>query len=150
MRIAIIGYGRMGKTIEKIAIEKGHTIPLKIDLDNKTDFNDENLKGIDVAIEFTTPATAYDNVIKCINAGVPVISGTTGWQDKFVDAKTLCYEMSGAMLVSSNFSIGVNLFFALNKKLAEMMKPYNDYKLEMTEIHPVSYTHLTLPTTPYV
>jgi len=135
MRIAIIGYGRVGKTIEKIAIDKDHEIALKIDLDNQADLNEENLKEIDVAIEFTTPATAFDNVSKCINAGVPVISGTTGWQDKFIEAKTLCYEQSGAMLVSSNFSIGVNLFFALNKKLAEMMKPYDNYQLELTETH---------------
>ncbi len=135
MRIAIIGYGRMGKTIEKLAVDKGHEIALKIDLDNQSDLTGENLKGIDVAIEFTTPATAFDNVCRCIHAGVPVISGTTGWQDKFVEAKTLCYEESGAMLVSSNFSIGVNLFFALNQKLAEMMKPYEDYKLQLTETH---------------
>ena len=135
MRIAIIGYGRMGKTIEKIALDKGHEIVLKIDLDNQADLNEENLKDVDVAIEFTTPSTAFENVTKCINAGVPIISGTTGWQDKFVEAKTLCYEKSGAMLVSSNFSIGVNLFFALNQKLAEMMKPYDAYKLQLTETH---------------
>lgn len=135
MRIAIIGYGRMGKTIEKLAIDKGHEIALKIDIDNQDDLNAENLKEIDVAIEFTTPATAFDNVSRCIYAGVPVISGTTGWQDKFVEAKTLCYDRSGAMLVSSNFSIGVNLFFALNKKLAEMMQPYEEYKLQVTETH---------------
>ena len=135
MRIAIIGYGRMGKTIEKIAIDKGHDIVLKIDLDNQADLNEENLQDVDVAIEFTTPATAFNNVTKCINAGTPVISGTTAWQDKLAEAKTICYEKSGAMIVSSNFSIGVNLFFALNRKLAEMMKPYSDYKLQMTETH---------------
>ena len=135
MRIAIIGYGRMGKTIEKIALEKGHEVPLKIDLDNQADLNEENLSDIDVAIEFTTPATAFDNVCMCLNAGVPVISGTTAWQDKMDEAKTLCYEKSGAMIVSSNFSIGVNLFFALNKKLAKMMQPYSDYQLQMSETH---------------
>jgi len=135
MRIGIIGYGRMGKTIEKLAVEKGHEISLKIDLENQADLNDENLKKLDVVIEFTTPTTAFENVIKCIDAGVPVISGTTGWQDKFVEAKTHCYEKSGAMLVSSNFSIGVNLFFALNKKLAEMMLPYQDYTLSLSETH---------------
>jgi len=135
MRIAIIGYGRMGKTIEKIALEKGHEIPLKIDLDNQADLNEEQLAAIDVAIEFTTPATAFDNVCACLNAGVPVISGTTAWQNQMDEAKSLCYEKSGAMILSSNFSIGVNLFFALNKKLAEMMQPYSTYNLQLSETH---------------
>lgn len=135
MRIALIGYGRMGKTIEKIALEKGHQVPLKVDIENQSDLNEENLAKVDVAIEFSTPATAFDNVCACINAGVPIISGTTAWQDKMDEAKTLCYEKSGAMIVSSNFSIGVNLFFALNKKLSEMMQTYPDYKLQISETH---------------
>lgn len=135
MRIAIIGYGRMGKTIEKLALDKGHEVPLIIDLDNQHELTEENLAKVDVAIEFTTPNTAFDNVCTCIKTGTPVVSGTTAWQDKLKEAKTICYEQSGAMIVSSNFSIGVNLFFALNKKLAEMMIPYSEYKLELSETH---------------
>lgn len=135
MNIAIIGYGRMGKTIEKIAIDRGHTIGLKIDLNNQDELNPQSLKDIDVAIEFTTPATALSNVSRCLQASCPIISGTTAWNDKHEEAIALCKAENGALLISSNFSVGMNVFFAINKRLAEMMKTHNSYHLGMSEIH---------------
>ena len=133
MRIALIGYGKMGKAIEEIAVKKGHNISLVIDLHNSHDLTAENLEKADVAIEFTTPETAIKNILQCIDAGVPVVSGTTGWLEKIEDVKKACIEKQSAFLYSSNFSIGVNIFFEVNKKLAELMKnqPY-DVTIEET------------------
>ncbi len=135
MKIALLGYGKMGKTIEKIALERGHSIVLKLDKDNLATVTDADLKLADVAIEFSTPDTAVTNTQRCFNCGVPVVVGTTGWIDRMEEVKKLCHEKKGGFFYASNFSIGVNLFFRLNEKLAEMMKPYSEYKTTMEEIH---------------
>lgn len=135
MKIAIIGYGKMGKAIEEIAVAKGHEIILKIDAANTSDFTKENIQNADVAIEFTGPQSAFENITKCIQWGVPVVSGSTGWLDNFEKAKKLCEEKKGCLLYASNFSIGVNLFFEINKQVAALMEPYDNYDVSMTEIH---------------
>ena len=135
MKIAIIGYGKMGKAIEEIAIAKGHEIVLKIDVSNTADFTKENIQKANVAIEFTGPHTAFENITKCIQWGVPVISGSTGWLDNFENAKKLCEEKKGCLIYASNFSIGVNLFFEINKQVAALMEPYENYDVSMTETH---------------
>ncbi|MEW7291369.1 4-hydroxy-tetrahydrodipicolinate reductase [Aquimarina sp. 2304DJ70-9] len=131
MKIALLGYGKMGKTIEKIAIERGHTIALKVDKDDR----DYDLSDIDVAIDFSIPAAAVNNITNCFNAGVPVVSGTTGWLEYYDMIVNLCKEKKGSFIYSSNYSLGVNLFFELNKKLAKMMSPLEGYDIEMEEIH---------------
>jgi 4-hydroxy-tetrahydrodipicolinate reductase len=135
MRIALIGYGKMGKEIEQIAIERGHSVVLKIDINNQNDLTPENLSKADVAIEFTTPATAISNYRKCFEAGVPVVSGTTGWLDQRPAIEKDCLSKEGCFFYASNFSLGVNLFFELNKILARMMNPFPQYDVSMTEIH---------------
>ena len=135
MNIALIGHGRMGQLIEQIAIERGHNIGLIIDETNPQDLNNEKLKDIDVAIEFTIPAIAINNYKKCFDAGVPVVSGTTGWLDKWDEVIAYCNDKNSAFFYASNFSLGVNLFFELNEKLAKMMQPFDQYKAEMTEVH---------------
>ena len=135
MKIALIGYGKMGKAIEEIAVSKGHEIVLKIDLSNTSDFTKENIQKANVAIEFTGPETAFENISKCIQWGVPVISGSTGWLDHFEKAKKLCEEKKGCLIYASNFSIGVNLFFEINKQVAALMEPYAHYDVSMTETH---------------
>ncbi len=131
MKIALLGYGKMGKTIEKIAIERGHTIALKVDKDDK----DYDISDIDVAIDFSIPAAAVNNITNCFNAGVPVVSGTTGWLEYYAMIVNLCKEKKGSFIYSSNYSLGVNLFFELNKKLAKMMSPLEGYDISMEEIH---------------
>ena len=135
MKIALIGYGKMGKEIEKIALDRGHEIILKIDITNQEDLNLENLKKADVAIEFTMPASAIANYKLCFEAGVPVVSGTTGWLEKQAEVHQLCNDLNGTFFHTTNFSLGVNIFFALNKKLAEMMAKHSEYTVEMKEIH---------------
>ena len=135
MKIALIGYGKMGKAIEEIAIAKGHEIVLKIDASNTSDFTKENVQKANVAIEFTGPHAAFENITKCIEWGVPVVSGSTGWLDNFEKAKKICEEKKGCLLYASNFSIGVNLFFEINKQVATLMEPYNNYDVSMTETH---------------
>lgn len=135
MKIALIGYGKMGKEIEKIALDRGHEIVLKIDITNQEDLNLENLKKADVAIEFTTPATAIANYKLCFEAGIPVVSGTTGWLEKQAEVHQLCMNSNGTFFHTTNFSLGVNIFFALNKRLAELMANHSEYKVEMKEIH---------------
>ncbi|MFA9206448.1 MAG: 4-hydroxy-tetrahydrodipicolinate reductase [Burkholderiaceae bacterium] len=135
MKIALIGYGKMGKAIEEIAISKGHEIVLKIDVSNTADFTKENIQKANVAIEFTGPHTAFENITKCIDWGVPVISGSTGWLDNFEKAKMLCVEKKGCLIYASNYSIGVNLFFEINKQVAALMEPYDNYDVSMTETH---------------
>ncbi len=135
MKIALIGYGKMGKEIEQIAIGRGHAVILKIDVDNQKDLTVGNLSKADVAIEFTTPATAIQNYRICFEAGVPVISGTTGWLDQKPLIELECLKNDGCFFYASNFSLGVNLFFELNKILARMMKPFPQYDVSMTEIH---------------
>jgi len=135
MKIALIGYGKMGHAIEEIALERGHEIVLKISIDNTEDNTIENIQKADVAIEFSGPEAAFDNVIKCLNAGVPVVSGSTGWLQRFEEAKKYCTDQKGALLYASNFSVGVNIFFAINKRLAELMAPHSEYNVSLTEIH---------------
>lgn len=134
MKLALIGYGKMGKTIEEIAVSKGHDISLVIDLHNSKDLTNDNLQKADVAIEFTTPDTAMDNILKCFDAGIPVVSGTTGWLHKMDALKAACIQKDATFLYSSNFSIGVNIFFELNKRLAELMSN-QDYDVTVEETH---------------
>ena len=122
MKIALIGYGKMGKTIESIALERGHTVELKIDIDSLDLFTKENLQACDVAIEFTGPHSAKENILKCLDAGTPVVSGSTGWLDNWSEVEKICKEKNGCFLYASNFSVGVNIFFEVNKKLAQLMK----------------------------
>jgi 4-hydroxy-tetrahydrodipicolinate reductase len=135
MKIALIGYGKMGKAIETIALEKGHEIVLKIDIDNAADLNKENIAKVDVAIEFTGPHSAFNNVMKCIGLGIPLVCGSTGWLDKWNEVTAYCKEQNGTLVYASNYSIGVNLFFDLNTKLARLMNAYPDYNVSMEEIH---------------
>ena len=134
MKIALIGYGKMGKVIEEIALQKGHTICLTIDLYNLEDLTKENLQKADVAIEFTSPENAANNILQCFDAGVPVVCGTTGWLNNLSKVKEICIEQNGSFLYASNFSIGVNIFFELNKKLAELMSK-QDYNITIEETH---------------
>jgi 4-hydroxy-tetrahydrodipicolinate reductase len=135
MRIALIGYGKMGKAIERIAVAKGHEIILKIDLDNGFEMTPENLQKADVAIEFTGPASAATNLLACAQAGIRAISGSTGWLEQFDTVKNAFEKSGSAFLYASNFSIGVNIFFELNKKLAALMSSHREYEVEMVEIH---------------
>lgn len=134
MKIALIGYGKMGKEIESIALDRGHEIALKIDQDNQSDLTAPNLKDVDVVIEFTNPDSAYQNYLICFEAGVPVVSGTTGWLEKMHDIQQRCENGKG-FFYASNFSLGVNLFFELNKKLAQLMSGFDQYNVDMEEIH---------------
>jgi 4-hydroxy-tetrahydrodipicolinate reductase len=135
MNIALIGYGKMGKVIEQIAAERGHAVNLKIDLNNINDFNKENLNKSDVAIEFTGPHSAYENVMRCLEEGIPVVCGSTGWLDQFEKVAEYCNKRSGAFLYASNFSIGVNIFFEVNQHLAKIMNRQSGYEVKMTEVH---------------
>ena len=134
-KIALIGYGKMGKAIEAAALQRGHTVHLKIDIDSLGDFTKENLRQCDVAIEFTGPHSAKENIFKCIEAGIPVVSGSTGWLAEWSEVEKACKEKNGSFLYASNFSVGVNIFFELNKKLAQLMKGQDDYTISMEEIH---------------
>lgn len=138
MNIALIGYGKMGKAIEEIALQRNHKIVLKIDEPNLNDFTRENLSKADVAIEFTGPHSAYENVKRAIEWQTPVVSGSTGWAERLDEIKKLCKEKNGSFIWTSNFSIGVNLFFELNKKLASLMAPHTDYKVMVEETHHTS------------
>lgn len=135
MKIALIGYGRMGQEIESIAVSRGHEIALKIDINNAADLNPDKLKGVDVAIEFTIPDSAVNNYKACFEAGVPVVSGTTGWLSRWEEVKNYCLEHHSAFFYASNFSLGVNLFFELNRKLAGLMQAFDQYRVGMTEVH---------------
>ncbi|MFN5813934.1 MAG: 4-hydroxy-tetrahydrodipicolinate reductase [Bacteroidota bacterium] len=135
MNIALIGYGKMGKTIEQVAVERGHLVKLKIDLHNLDDFNQKNFENIDAAIEFTGPHTAYNNIIKCIELGKPIVSGSTGWLNRLTDVESACNDKQGSFIYASNFSVGVNIFFEVNKKLAELMKGKDQYDVTIKEIH---------------
>ena len=135
MKIALIGYGKMGKAIEAIALERGHTIPLKIDISNQEHFTKENLQAADAVIEFTGPHSARENIIKCLDAGIPIVSGSTGWLDDWETVKRHCIDVNGTLLYASNFSVGVNIFFEINKQLALLMNKHKDYEVSMEEIH---------------
>jgi 4-hydroxy-tetrahydrodipicolinate reductase len=134
MRIALFGYGKMGKEIEKIALERGHTIAGKINRSNPKESLD--LDSVDLVIEFSAPELALEHIHFCLNNNLPVVIGTTGnWYDHLDNLKKICLEKRGAMLHATNFSLGVNLFFAVNKYLAKLMNEYPDYSASVTEIH---------------
>ena len=135
MKIALIGYGKMGKTIEQIALQRGHQIVSIIDINNTADFDSEAFRCADVAIEFTTPATALNNYMRCFAANVPVVSGTTGWLDHLDEVKAKCEQEGKTFFYASNFSVGVNIFFALNRYLAKVMNNFPAYDVRMTEVH---------------
>lgn len=135
MKIALIGYGKMGKEIEKLALERGHSISVTIDKENLNAFNEELFKQSDVAIEFTQPEFAVDNYKQCFKNNIPVVSGTTGWLDHFDEITVLCKKGNQSFFYASNFSVGVNIFFEINKKLAKLMNQANGYNVEMEEIH---------------
>jgi len=135
MNLALIGYGKMGKAIEEIALQRGHTIVLKIDIDNADQFTQENLSKADVAIEFTGPHSAFDNVKKLMQFGTRTVCGSTGWLEKLEEIKNDCKKNNTAFIYASNFSVGVNIFFELNKRLAALMKLHEDYEIQLTEIH---------------
>ena len=137
MRIALIGYGKMGKTIEAMGIRQGYSFPLIIDLNNSGDLNPDKIKGIDAAIEFSAPEAAPGNILRCMELGLPVVSGTTGWNDRLEEVKKACKESGGALFYASNFSIGVNILFAMNRKLAGIMDSFPQYRVSMEEIHHV-------------
>ena len=130
MKIALLGYGRMGKEIEKIAISRGHEIVIKKDHGDTVD-----IKLADVAIDFSVPTAAFDNISLCLQNSVPVVSGTTGWLEKYEEAVELCHQNKGGFIYASNFSLGVNIFFEINKRLAKMMNQVSDYTTAIEEIH---------------
>lgn len=131
MKIALLGYGKMGKAIEKIAVDRGHEIVLKIDIDQKNyDFSE-----VDVAIDFSDPSAAFQNIHKCIENGIPVVSGTTGWLSRYNEIVDYCNQKNGSFIYASNFSVGVNLFFNLNEYLSKIMKKIKGYHVEIEEIH---------------
>lgn len=135
MKVAIIGYGKMGKTIEPILIQRGHKVVLKIDASNLADLNLLNLQKCDVAIEFTRPESAIQNYQLCFDAGIPIVSGTTGWLDKLEMVKEDLRAKNGSLFYAPNFSIGVNIFFKVNEFLARLMNGHTNYDVEMDEIH---------------
>lgn len=135
MKIALIGYGRMGQMIEEMAQQRGHEAVLKINIDNVEDFSKVNSSTADVAIEFTGPSSAFENVKRCLEFGLPVVSGSTGWNDRLEEAKAFCREVNGSFLHASNFSVGVNIFFQINKMLAKLMASQPDYEVSLKEIH---------------
>lgn len=135
MNIALIGYGKMGKTIEALGKNQGHSFPLIIDENNPGDLNVEKMKGIEAAIEFTLPAIAPKNITSCLELGVPVVSGTTGWNHMLQEIEDLCREKDGSLFHASNFSMGVNILFAMNRQLARIMKRFSAYSVSMEEVH---------------
>jgi len=137
MKIALFGYGKMGKEIEQIALQRNHTIVLKIDKENIQNITAKQLQEADVAIEFSTPDTVIANIHKCFAANLPIVAGTTGWYDKFEEIKNTCIKNNHALFYATNFSLGVNLFFKMNEQLAKMMNSFPDYEVGMQEIHHV-------------
>lgn len=135
MNIALIGYGKMGRTIESLGLDQGHSFPLIIDVDNTGDLNSEKMELVDVAIEFTIPDTAPANIMSCIDLGIPVVSGTTGWNDRFNEVANYCRSKQGALFYASNFSIGVNILFAMNRQLAKIMDRFTAYTVSIKEVH---------------
>jgi 4-hydroxy-tetrahydrodipicolinate reductase len=135
MNIALIGYGKMGKAIHEVAKQRGHEAVLIIDINNANELTVENLKKVDVVIEFTNPHTAFNNVRFCLQNQVPVICGSTGWLEKLDDAKKIAEENKTGLIVASNFSVGVNIFFEINKRLASLMNDHKEYNIKLTEVH---------------
>ncbi|HTA63435.1 MAG TPA: 4-hydroxy-tetrahydrodipicolinate reductase [Bacteroidia bacterium] len=135
MNIALFGYGKMGKEIEQIALQRNHSIVLKINRSNINDITPQQLKQADVAIEFSTPDAVIENIYKCFNANLPIVTGTTGWYNKFDEIKNACLQNNQSFFYATNFSLGVNLFFKMNEQLAKMMNSFSDYEVAMQEIH---------------
>lgn len=135
MKVLLIGYGKMGQTIEKILEERGHEVSAIIDKNSGVGFTEIEAGSADVAIEFTEPSAAYENIRNTIELGIPIVSGTTGWLDKKTEIEALCDQKNGGFFYASNFSLGVNIFFAVNKRLAELMNPHDHYGVSMSEIH---------------
>lgn len=135
MKVALIGYGKMGKELHRVLEERGHSVGLIIDVDNTCDLNSDNLKQIDVAIEFSSPETAFSNVATTIKAGTPIVCGTTAWLDKFSEAVELCNKHNGAFFYATNYSVGVNILFKVNQFLASLMNPYPQYDVTIEEVH---------------
>lgn len=135
MKIALIGYGKMGKAIEEIAVSRGHSIGLRVSIDNLEDNTIPKISAADLAIEFTGPESAFDNIIRCLDAGVPVVSGSTGWLANLEKVCAYCKEKNGTFLYASNFSVGVNIFFEINRRLASLMVTHPEYDPHITEIH---------------
>lgn len=135
MKIALIGYGKMGKTIEQLAIKRGHSIELAIDIDNTDLLTREKLQQCNIAIEFTGPHSARSNILLCFEAGIPVVSGSTGWLEHWEEVAITCKKSNGSFLYASNFSVGVNIFFEINKKLAQLMNHQDGYDIHIEETH---------------
>lgn len=135
MRIALIGYGKMGRAIEEVALQRGHEIVIKIDQPNLHEFTKENFAIAEAAIEFTSPHSALENVKKCLDFGIPVVCGSTGWTDRLEEMKKICADKNGSFIYSSNYSVGVNIFFEINKKLAALMAPHKEYEVILEETH---------------
>ncbi|MET4140617.1 4-hydroxy-tetrahydrodipicolinate reductase [Pedobacter sp. UYP1] len=135
MNIALIGYGKMGQIIERFAIERGHEVVLKVGIDNLADLTVSNLRKADVAIDFSTPDAAINNIYTCFDANVPIVVGTTGWYGQLQEIKDECLRRNNTLLYGSNFSIGVNLFFHINEVLAKVMNNYPVYEVQVEEIH---------------
>ena len=137
MKIVLLGYGKMGQLIEKFAAKRGHEVVLIIDKDNRESITADDLQGADVAIDFSEPAAAIDNINLCFQADLPIVVGTTGWYDQLEEIKANCLKGNHALLYGSNFSIGVNIFFHINRLLAKVMNPYKQYDVQVEEIHHV-------------
>jgi len=135
MKIALLGYGKMGQIIERFALDRGHEIVLKITVDNKEDLTESNLRKADVAIDFSAPDAALDNIYACFMANLPIVVGTTGWYGQLQEVKNECLTSNNTLLYGSNFSIGVNIFFHLNKVLAKVMNNFPAYEVQVEEIH---------------
>ncbi|AFL79744.1 dihydrodipicolinate reductase [Aequorivita sublithincola DSM 14238] len=131
MKIALLGYGKMGKTIERLALEKGHSVVFKSSIDS----SEGNFEDAEVAIEFSSPEAAVKNISKALEARIPVVSGTTGWLEKYDEMVKLCEKRNGSFISASNFSIGVNLFFSINEYAAKLMAPWKEYNVSVEEIH---------------
>ena len=133
MKIAIIGYGKMGKAIEQIAKQRNHEIAIIIDKND--DVNSLKNQKVDVAIEFSTPETAYQNIITCLNSNIPIVIGTTGWLDKYAEVENLCKEKNSSFIFASNYSIGANIYFEINRKLAKIMNNQSNFEVSIDETH---------------
>lgn len=135
MNIALVGYGKMGKIIEAVALSRGHVVDVKIDIETLANFNPDTFAHVDAAIEFTGPHTAFQNVMQCLEMGTPVVCGSTGWLDHLQEVENKCKALNGSFIYASNYSVGVNIFFEVNKKLAQLMQGQDQYDVSIREIH---------------
>ncbi len=135
MKIALIGYGKMGHAIEEIALSRGHKIVLRVGVENLEDNTVARIREADLAIEFTSPESAFDNILRCLESGVPVVCGSTGWLSRLEEVRLRCLSTNGTFMYASNFSVGVNIFFEVNKRLAALMAAHPDYRVRIREIH---------------